>query len=118
LDKKEAIFSYQYGEKIKSCLIIATKLMDRMSSMSGEQMLGAQELFKDFLEYLILEIRIAINSAKVEPLEDAEKKLHEAIKNMQIGEFSRVIRILAEAISKATTCCQRAMTTLKDEKLI
>jgi cell division FtsZ-interacting protein ZapD len=118
LDKKEAIFSYQYGEKIKSCLIIATKLMDRMASMKGEQLLGAQELFKDFLQYLILEIRIAINSATVEPLEDAEKKLHEVIKNVQIGEFSQVIKMLSEAISKATTCCQRAMTKLKDEKLI
>jgi len=118
LNKREAIFSFQYGEKIKSCLIIATKLMDRMSSMSGEQLLGAQELFKGFLEYLILEIRIAINSATVEPLAEAEKKLHEAIKNVQIGEFSQAIKILSEAISKATTCCQRAMTTLKDEKLI
>jgi cell division FtsZ-interacting protein ZapD len=118
LDKKDAIFSYQYGEKIKSCLIIATKLLDRMTGMTGEKILGAQELFKAYLEFLMLEIRIAINTAKVEPLAEAEKKLQEVIKNVEIGEFSQVIKLLSEALSKATTCCQRAMTTLKDEKLI
>jgi cell division FtsZ-interacting protein ZapD len=118
LDKKDAIFSYQYGEKIKSCLIIATKLLDRMTAMSGESMLGAQELFKAYLEFLTFEIRIAINTAKAEPLAEAEKKLREAIRNVEIGEFNQAIKLLSEALSKTTTCCQRAMTTLKDEKLI
>ena len=118
MEAKESLISYMYGEKIKSCLIIATKLLDRVAVLSGEKILGAQEILKAYLEFLLLEIRIAINSAKSEPLKETEIKVQEAIGELQVGEYNKVINSLSQAISKTTTCCQRAMIKLKDEGLI
>ena len=118
METRESLISYMYGEKIKSCLIIATKLMDIVASLSGEKLLGAQEVLKAYLGFLLLEIRIAINSTKAEPLREAEMKVQEAIGDLQTGEYSKVGNTLSQAISKSTTCCQRAMIKLRDAGLI
>ena len=118
LEIKEAVIGYQYGEKIKSCLIIATKLLDRVGALSGEKMLGAQEILMTYLDALLMEIGFAVNSSKSQPLKEAKAKVQEAIGDFQLGEYARAGRSLSQAISKTTTCCQRAMIKLKDEGLI
>lgn len=118
MEVKEAIIGYQFGEKIKSCLIIATKLLDRLAGLSHEELLGAQEMFKSYLSALLMEIRIATNITKSESLKEAESKVQLAIGELQTGDYTKAARSLSQAISKSTTCCQRAMVKLKDEGLI
>jgi len=118
LEIREAIINYQYGEKIKSCLIIATKLLDILAGLSHEKLLGAQEMVKVYLEALLMEIRIATNTTKAETLREAESQVQVAIGDLQIGDYTKAVRSLSQAISKSTTCCQRAMSKLKDDGLI
>jgi len=118
LEVKEAIIGYQYGEKIKSCLIIATKLLDIITGLSHEKLLGAQEMMKAYLGALLLEIRIAINTTKDESLKESESMVRVAIGDIQVGDYTKAMRSLSQAISKATTCCQRTMSKLMDDGLI
>jgi len=44
VDTKKALLVYQYSEKIKSELLIASRLLAEMSSLEGEERKGAEKL--------------------------------------------------------------------------
>ena len=118
MDTRKAILVYQYSERIKSELIIASGLVLTMETLEGEELNGAKKLMTSFFEALIGEIRIAQHVEKSMNFIGAEKKMMEAIEKIKLLEHTEINRCISEALSLITTSCQRAMEVLISENLI
>ncbi|UCD32998.1 MAG: hypothetical protein JSW04_15035 [Desulfobacterales bacterium] len=118
MDTKKAIIVYQYSERIKSELIIASGLVSTMETLDGKELNGAEKLMTSFLDALIGEIRIAQHVEKSMNFIGAEKKIREAKGKMKLNEHTEMNRCISDALSLITTSCQRAMEFLINEHLI
>ena len=115
---RKTILIYQYSERIKSGLIIAFKLLAKMSFLQGEELRGAEKLMASYLEALVAEIRIAQNVERSKYFLKAESKIVEAIGRMHLHGFKEINKYLSEAISSITTSCQIAMEALEKKNLL
>jgi hypothetical protein len=116
---REAILDFQYSEKMKSGLIIGTTLLDQLLSLKGEEKLsGGQKVLGWYLEGLLREIRIAENVLGSGHYADLERKVMEVIGRIQMSQFQEAQWSFSEAISLATTSCQKAMNFLVEKKLV
>jgi hypothetical protein len=118
MDDRKAILMYQYSERIKSELIIASELVAKMMTLEGKEFDGAEKLMTSFFGALVGEIRIAQHVEKSMNLIGAEKKIMEAIGKMKLLEHSEINMCISEALSLITTSCQGAMQVLIDKNLI
>ena len=117
MDLKEAILHYQYGEKIKSELIIASKMLASLSTFRTEEMAGGQRLMNSFLEALLGEIRIAQGSMKSEYMSEAEAMVTESIGRLKISESTEAHRCISRAISAVTSSLDKAAKVLEENAL-
>ena len=118
MDTRKAILIFQYSERIKSELIIASGLLEKMITLEGQELKGAEKLMTSFLEAIVGEIRIAQHVEKSMNFIGAEKKILEAIGKMKLLEHSEINRCISEALSLITTLSQRAMEVLINNRLI
>jgi hypothetical protein len=119
MEMREAIFDFQYSEKMKSGLIIGTNLLDQLASLKrDEEFSGGKKVLVWYLEGLLREIRIAENVLGSGHYADLERKLMEVIGRIQMSQYQEAQRSFSEAISLATTSCQAAMSFLMEKKLI
>ncbi len=119
METREAIFDFQYSEKMKSGLIIGTILLDQLSSLQKEEELsGGIKVLAWYLEGLLREIRIAQNVLGSTHYGDLERKMMEVIGRIRMSQFQEARSSFSEAISMATTSCQAAMNFLIEKKLV
>jgi len=119
METREAIFDFQYSEKMKSGLIIGTNLLDQLVSVrKKEELSGGIKVLGWYLGGLLREIRIAENVLGPGHYSDIEKKVMEVIGRIHMSQFEEARWAFSEAISLATTSCQTAMTFLVEKKLI
>ena len=119
METREAIFNFQYSEKMKSGLIIGTSLLDQLASLKkDEEFSGGKKVLVWYLEGLLREIRIAENVLGSGHYADLERKLMEVIGRIQMSQYQEAQRSFSEAISLATTSCQKAMSFLMEKKLV
>ena len=118
MDTRKTILVYQYAERIKSELIIASGLVAKMLTLRGDERKGAEEMMHSYLEALAREIKIAQNTEKSVNFVGAEKKVMEASGRLRLSEYSEMNRCISEALSFITTSCQAAMEALAQEQLI
>ena len=119
MEMREAIFDFQYSEKMKSGLIIGTNLLDQLASLKrDEEFSGGKKVLVWYLEGLLREIRIAENVLGSGHYADLERKLMEVIGRIKMSQYQEAQRSFSEAISLATTSCQAAMSFLMEKKLI
>jgi hypothetical protein len=119
MEMREAIFNFQYSEKMKSGLIIGTSLLDQLASLKkDEEFSGGKKVLVWYLEGLLREIRIAENVLGSGHYTDLERKLMEVIGRIQMSQYQEAQRSFSEAISLATTSCQKAMSFLMEKKLV
>lgn len=119
METREAIFDFQYSEKMKSGLIIGTTLLDQLTSLKNdEEFSGGRKVLVGYLEGLLREIRIAENVLGSGHYSDLERKVMEVIGRIQMSQFQEAQWSFSEAISLATTSCQKAMTFLAEMKLV
>ncbi len=119
MEMREAIFNFQYSEKMKSGLIIGTSLLDQLASLKkDEELSGGKKVLVWYLEGLLREIRIAENVLGSGHYSDLERKLMEVIGRIQMSQYQEAQRSFSEAISLATTSCQTAMNFLIEKKLV
>jgi len=119
METREAIFDFQYSEKMKSGLIIGTSLLDQLASLKkDEEFSGGKKVLVWYLEGLLREIRIAENVLGSGHYTDLERKLMEVIGRIQMSQYQEAQRSFSEAISLATTSCQTAMSFLMEKKLV
>jgi len=119
METREAILDFQYAEKMKSGLIIGTNLLDQIASLKKEEELsGAKKVLVWYLEGLLREIRIAENVLGSGCYADLERKVMEVIGRIHMSQFQEAQGSFSEAISLATTSCQKAMNFLIERKLV
>jgi hypothetical protein len=119
MEPREAILDLQYSEKIKSGLIIASGMLEQLSSLRrDEEISGGRKVLTWYLEGLLRELRIGENVLGLGRYGDLQKKVMEVIGRVQMSQFGDAQRSFSEAISLATTFCQVSMTFLMEKKLI
>jgi len=115
---RRSVLVYQFSERIKSELIIASELLERMCSLKGEARIGAERMMTTFLEALVREIRIAQGIEKSVKFLGAEKKVREAMGILKLSERADPQARLSQALSYVTTSCQGAMECLEDRGIL
>jgi len=105
-------------ERIKSELIIATKLLQELDELEGDELAGAEKLMLSFLDALMGEVNIAHKVLGLQNFEEAGTKILDAKQLVRLHEYLEATGRLSGAISSVTTSGQRAMQTLKDKKLL
>jgi len=118
LDTRKAIICFQYVERIKSELIIATKLLQKLDELEGDELAGAEKLMLSFLDALVGEVNIAHGVLGLQNFEQARTKILEAKELVRLHEYLEATSRLSGAISSVTTTGQRVMQMLKDRKLL
>jgi len=118
METRDAILDLQYSEKMKSCLIIGTGLLDHLTSFKGDELSGGKKILIGYLEGLLREVRIAGNVLGLGHYNDLERKVMEVIGRVQMSQFQEAQRSFSEAISTATTLCQTSMSFLIGKKLL
>ena len=119
MEIREAIFDFQFSEKMKSGLIIGTTLLDQLTSIENdEEFSGGRKVLVWYLEGLLREVRIAENVLGSGHYSGIERKVMEGIGRIHMSQFQEARQSFSEAISLATTSCQAAMTFLQEKKMV
>jgi len=118
-DVKKAVTVFNYAEKIKTSLIMASSLIEFLGGLKDEaEMAGAEKLLAAYLNALIVEVNIAANASQVEGFRDIASKLQKAAEQVRQHNYTIVQRFISEAMSVATTHGNWAAQTLKEKNLI
>ena len=118
MNTRKSILVFMYSERIKSELIIASNVLEKMLTLKGEERNGAEKLMITYLERLVGEIKIAQGIEKSINFLGAEKKITEAIGRIQLSEFSEVKKCISDSLSFITTSSQKAMEILEQRDLL
>jgi len=117
-ETRKALIQFEYSEKIKSELIIASKLFDVLQSLKGEERKGAEKLLISFLNALQGEISIAYNVSGLSGFDDIRLKVQEAALHVRAHEYSEALRRISEAVSLTTTSGEQSAETLKRKGML
>jgi len=109
---------FQYVERVKSELIVAAKMLDRLNELGGDELNGASKLYSFFLMALEGEINIAYNVLGMKDFATAAAKVREASDKAQLRQYDEAMKLLSDAISQVASTGQWAMHTLKNNSLL
>ena len=118
LDTRKAIICFQYVERIKSELIIATKLLQKLDELEGDELAGAEKLMLSFFDALMSEVNIAHGVLGLRNFEEARTKISEAKQLVRLHDYLGATSRISGAISSITTSGSRAMQILKQRSLL
>jgi len=118
METREAILDFQYSEKMKSGLIIGTNLMAQMMSLKEDELAGGKKVLVWYLEGLLRETRVAESVLGIGHFGGLEQKVMEVTGRIQLSQFQEAEGSFSEAISLATTSCQRSMSFLAAKGLV
>jgi len=113
-----AIICYQYSERIKSELIIASKLLGSLGELKGNELYGAEKIVSLFLDALLGEIEIAHGVTKLQNFREASLKIAEVIGRISLREYSKANKNLSEALSHITNCGGKAIQLLRQKEFL
>lgn len=116
---KKALTVFNYAEKFKTSLIVASSLLELLSELKEEaELSGAEKLLIAYFNALIMELNIAANASKIEGFRDIATNLQKAIEYVRQRNPVVAQRLISEAISMATTHGSWAAQILKEKNLI
>lgn len=119
MNTREAIYHFQYSEKMKTGLITGISLYEQVRSLQDEvERSGAQKILIGYLELLRRELRMAQPVIGTNDLMELDHKLMEIIGRVQMSSSEEVLKSFSEGISLSTTLCQASMNVLMENKLL
>jgi hypothetical protein len=118
LDTRKAIICFQYVERIKSELIIAVKLLEKLDELEGDELAGAEKMMVAFLDALAGEITIAHGVLGMQNFDEARKKILDTTGKILSQDYVGAMNNISKAISSVTTSGSRAMQKLKENNLL
>lgn len=118
LDVREAVVLFQYVERVKSGLIVASKLVGEVAGFSEGEREGARKLLVSFIQALIGEVSIAYNVLRTGVFRDVCSGLERCIKDVRSGKFDEAVEEISRAISLATTKGQEATEFLIEKGIL
>jgi hypothetical protein len=117
-DTRKAIICFQYVERIKSELIIAVKLLEKLDELESDELAGAEKMMLSFLDALAGEIAIAHGVLGMQNFEEARKKILDTTGKILSQDYLGATNNISKAISSITTSGSRAMQMLKEKNLL
>ncbi|MDH5419344.1 MAG: hypothetical protein OEX06_03335, partial [Candidatus Bathyarchaeota archaeon] len=117
-DTRKAIICFQYVERIKSELIIAVKLLEKLNELNGDELAGAKKMMLSFLDALAGEITIAHGVLGLRNFEEARDKILDAAGKILSQDYLEATNNISKAISSVTTSGSRAMQMLKEKNIL
>ena len=115
---KNEIVSYQFAERIKSALILSSKMLLVLEGMRGDELEGAKRLILTFFNALSSEIVLAQNATGMEEFKLAEEKLKLVPRMIEAGNIGEAHATLGSTVTNVTTVCARTMQALTDKGLL
>lgn len=117
-DIRKAIICFQYVERIKSELIIAVKLLEKLDELKGDELAGAEKMMLSFLDALAGEITLAHGVLGLQNFEEARTKILEATGKVWSKDYLGATNDISRAMSSITTSGSRVMQMLKEKNLL
>jgi len=118
LETRNVIINFMSAEKIKSELIIASKLIVEMETIEEKEIVGAKKLLLSFLDALKMEVHFAKNISNSRSFDEVDAKMEEAKQNVNSQKFSEALKNVSAAISFATTLGQQAAQELAERNFL
>jgi hypothetical protein len=118
VETRAAILGFTYSEKMKSGLIIGTRLLDQFKSLREEERPGGKKVLVWFLEGLFQEAHSAETILGIDLFIDLKRKVVDLIGSLENSRFEEAQGFFSDALSLVTTSCQRSMSSLVEKRLI
>lgn len=118
MDLKTAVTSYQYGEKAKSELIMASQFSLALTGFSEQERSGGRRMLLMMMESIRSELQFALKSTGQSEFSKAINALNEAISLTESNQPEQASQRIAAAISASTTPAQEAWQVLSEHGLL
>ncbi len=116
---KKALIVFNYAERLKSGLMIAWSLLRTLSQIREEaELTGAEKVLVTYFNALISEVNIAANASKAEGFRRIAASIEGVVECVRRRDLFTAERLVAEAISMATTQGDWAAQRLAGKNLI
>jgi len=115
---REAILLFHFADRLKSELLIASKLLTSLLQLKGQEQEGGKRLFLDYFRALEGEMGLGIALINDQDMVRVRTVLTGLTGMVDSNMFNEVQEHLTWIISTMTTYAQRAMEFLMKEKLL
>ncbi len=118
MNPRTAIMIYQFTERTKSQLLIASRLIEDLRSFESQDRVGATRIVISLLEALRGELTLAYNVTKDSSFLEAERMVKDTLNFIVFGYYIEALSNISEAIVVVTSCGLKATKFLVDEGLL
>jgi|UniRef100_A0A7V6A2R4 hypothetical protein len=115
---REAILLFHFADRLKSELLIASKLLASLLQLQGQEQEGGKRLFLDYFRALEGEMGLGIALINDQDMVRVRTVLAGLTGMVDSNMFNQVQEHLTWIISTMTTYAQRAMEFLMKDKLL
>jgi hypothetical protein len=115
---REAILLFHFADRLKSELLIASKLLTSLLQLKGQEQEGGKRLFLDYFRALEGEMGLGIALINDQDMVRVRTVLTGLTGMVDSKMFNEVQEHLTWIISTMTTYAQRAMEFLMKDKLL
>lgn len=112
------IIGYQFAERIKSALIIGSKMLMVIETLKETELEGAKKALFAFFDALSTETGIALNATGMQEFVLVEEKVTQVKRRVEEADYQEAHANLGRAVSHATTACERTMRALMEKGLL
>ncbi|NLV27740.1 MAG: hypothetical protein GXY48_11355 [Methanomicrobiales archaeon] len=118
MDKKSAVSAYQYGERAKSELIIASQLITVLSGLKDDERTGGRKIVLQCLESIRIELQFALRATNNHEFQKSIDNLNTAISLVESNDFDQAMKSIGAAVSNSTTVAMLAWQELEKHEFI
>jgi hypothetical protein len=115
---RNEVLGYQFAERIKSELIIGSKMLAVIESLDGSELEGAKKMLAAFFDALAIDAGMALKATGNPEFAMVEEKLNQIQRNIDAADYQEAQATIGQSVSHATTVCARTMTALIEKGLI
>ncbi len=115
---RNEIIGYQFAERIKSALIIGSKMLTVVETLKEKELEGAKKAMFAFFDGLSTETGIALNATGMQEFVQVEEMVTQVKRKIEEEDYEEAHANLGRAVSHATTVCDRTMRALMEKGLI
>ena len=117
MDMRHAIRIYQFAERLKSELIIANNLIQETSAM-GENIGGGRRILTSYLNAVLLEANLAVNTAQSPAFEAIAEKVGQAVGQIDRSNYAEASKVTTEALTLSTSAAGEAAQVLIEKNML
>ncbi|NLL11550.1 MAG: hypothetical protein GX268_11820 [Methanomicrobiales archaeon] len=118
MDKKGAVSAFQYGERAKSELIIASQLITVLSGLKDAERTGGKKIVLQCLESIRIELQFALRGTGNQEFQKSIDNLNLAISLVESNDYDQAVKTIGAAVSNATTVAMHAWQELEKHEFI